>query len=225
MEVKIPSFLFYSPATVSISGMTSSGKTFWIKQVIKHRATLFKVPPKRVIYCYGAWQKIFEDEDMREVEFIDGIPSNLNTLGDGRNHTLLVLDDLMESVVSDIQTQHMFTKTSHHQNISVFYLNQNMYCQGKCARSINLNCHYLVLFKNLRDVLQVGTLGKQMGMKKLMQLAYKDATAHPYGYLFVDLSPHNNTPYKLKSHVIPDKMGEELDYMLVYSLRTRKRKH
>ena len=56
----------------------------------------------------------------------------------------------------------LFTKGSHHRNLSVIYIVQNLFHQGKGNRSISLNSHYLVLFKNPRDKLQILTLAKQM---------------------------------------------------------------
>ena len=62
---------------------------------------------------------------------------------------MIVVDDHMSDVnqlVADI-----FTKFSHHRNISVLHLTQNLFDKNKYARTISLNSHYLVLFKNCRD--------------------------------------------------------------------------
>ena len=45
---------------------------------------------------------------------------------------------------------------------AVICIVQNLFHQGKGNRSISLNSHYLVLFKNPRDKLQILTLAKQM---------------------------------------------------------------
>ena len=54
---------------------------------------------------------------------------------------------------------------------------------------MSLNAHYLVLFKNPRDVTQISTLGRQMyvARSKFLVEAFKDATAKPFGYLLLDL--------------------------------------
>ena len=41
----------------------------------------------------------------------------------------------------------IFTKLSHHRNISLLYLRQNGFDKNKYVRTITLNAHYLVLFK------------------------------------------------------------------------------
>ena len=96
-----------------------------------------------------------------------------------------------------------FTQLSHHNNLSVIYLNQNLYYQGKCARTLDLNTAYTVLLKNPRNIQQVALLGRQLVMGKLLKAAYCDATSLPFGYLVVDLSPKGNESYRLRTNVFP----------------------
>ena len=44
----------------------------------------------------------------------------------------------------------------------VLYLTQNLFPPGKLSRTISLNSHYIVVFKNPRDSLGISTLAKQM---------------------------------------------------------------
>ena len=48
-----------------------------------------------------------------------------------------------------------FSRGSHHRNLSVIYIVLNLFYQEKDSRSISLNSHYLILFKNPRDKLQI----------------------------------------------------------------------
>ena len=75
---------------------------------------------------------------------------------------LIVIDDQMIEAGKDNRIVNLFTKRSHHRNLSVIYIMQNLFHQGKGNRSISLNSHYLVLFKNPRDKLQILTLAKQI---------------------------------------------------------------
>ena len=75
---------------------------------------------------------------------------------------LIVFDDQMIDVSKDKRIVNLFTRGSHHRNLSVIYIVQNLFHQGKGGRSIGINSHYLVLFKNPRDKLQILTLAKQM---------------------------------------------------------------
>ena len=80
----------------------------------------------------------------------------------------------------------LFTRGSHHRNLNVIYIVQNLFHQGKGSRSINMNSHYLVLFKNPRDKLQ---LAKQMypGQTDFFLNQYEKAVKRPFGYLLIDL--------------------------------------
>ena len=52
---------------------------------------------------------------------------------------LLVMDDLMDESSEDKRVLDLFTKFSHHQNITVLYLCQDMFSNGKYAKSISRN--------------------------------------------------------------------------------------
>ena len=73
---------------------------------------------------------------------------------------LIVFHNQMIDAGKDKRIVNLFTRGPHHQNLSVIYFVQNLFHQGKDSRSISLNSHYLVLFKNPRDKLQVLTLAK-----------------------------------------------------------------
>ena len=77
----------------------------------------------------------------------------------------------------------LFTRGSHHRNLSVIYIVQNLFHQGKGSRSISLNSHYLVFFKNPRDKLQILTLAKQMypGQTNFFLNQYEEAVKRPFG--------------------------------------------
>ena len=50
--------------------------------------------------------------------------------------------------IADETVANLFTKGSHHRNVSVVFLAQNLLPKNKCARTMSLNAHYIVLFKN-----------------------------------------------------------------------------
>ncbi len=87
----------------------------------------------------------------------------------GGNHNIIILDDLQDRVSKSVEAEQLFTRGSHHKNLTVIYIIQNLYQQGKCARNIALNCHYTILFKNPMDVTQIYNFGRQLGITKLLQ--------------------------------------------------------
>ena len=102
---------------------------------------------------------------------------------------LLILDDLMYESSSDV-ILHLFTKGSHHKNISVIFVTQNVFHKGKAQRDISLNTKYLVLFKNPPDRAQIQYLARQIFPEdsSFLHEANLDPTREPHSYLFIDLS-------------------------------------
>ena len=125
---------------------------------------------------------------------------------------LVVIDDLMSESGNNAKVTDLFTKGSHHRNLSVILILQNLFYKGKEMRTISLNAHYMVLFKNPRDASQISHLARQMypSKPKYMMEAYRDATSAPYGYLFVDLKPDTPENMRLRTNIFP---GE---YQVVY---------
>ena len=98
------------------------------------------------------------------IEFVKGIPESLenDSYLDVNIRNLIVIDDqIMIEAGKDNRIVNLFTKGSHHRNLSVIYIVQNLFHQGKGNRSTSLNSHYLVLFKKPWDKLQILTLAKQ----------------------------------------------------------------
>ena len=98
----------------------------------------------------------------------------------------------------------LFTQGTHHRCVSVILITQNLFPRGKHARTIALNTWYLVLMKNLRDTSQVSVLGRQLypGKTKGFMEAYQDALTH--GYMVVDMSPHAENQYRIRTRIFPD---------------------
>jgi len=203
-------FPFEGPSTFSISGTTGSGKTTWLKKLLLAKDELFpENPPQKILYCYGIWQSLFDEMEanITNIIFHKGLPTSqqIDKITQNNAHNIVILDDLMQDVVKNPEIEILFTRGAHHKKISVIYLNQNMFCQGKYARSIALNCHYLIVFKNLRDSSQIQRLGQQIfpGKSQILVEAYKDCIAKPYGYLVIDLSPHTEEEYRLRTNIFP----------------------
>ena len=135
------------------------------------------------------------------VDFHQGLP-DLDTL-DPREKHLIILDDLMDE--TDQRVASLFTQKSHHRNISIMYIVQNLFHRGKHHRTISLNAHYMVVFKNPRDVSQFMALAHQMYPQRTKYFleAYTAATAQPHGYLVIDMKQETPEILRLRSHIFP----------------------
>ena len=113
----------------------------------------------------------------------------------------------MIEATKDNRIVNLFTKGSHHRNLSIIYIVQNLFHQGKGNWSVSLNNHYLVLFKNPRDKLQILTLAKQMYPSETAWFIKEseEAVWRPHGYLFVHLRPITPDRCRLRTNVLPGK--------------------
>ena len=95
----------------------------------------------------------------------------------------------MTEAKCDQRIADLFTKGSHHRNISIVYLTQNVFPQGRACRDIALNTQYLVLFNNTIDRQQVATLARRIYLSTSVTFMrkFENATARPYRYLVLDL--------------------------------------
>ncbi|VDI06909.1 Hypothetical predicted protein [Mytilus galloprovincialis] len=188
-----------------VSGPTSCGKTFFVKEALR-RSTCNPVP-ERIVWLYRRWQPLYDEirkTVVPTVEFVRGIPTELEAdhFFDARTRNLLVLDDLMSTSAKDRRINDLFTEGSHHRNLSVVAVNQNLYF-GKDPTQ-RRNCHYLVLFDNPVDRQPVATLGRQMypSQRHLLMQTFREATRRPFGYLLVDLKAATPEHLRLRSDVL-----------------------
>ena len=189
------------PFTAIVAGPTSCGKTRFVFRLIDNVVQMIDPPPSKIVYCNGEYQQLFCNYP--QVVFHQGLP-DLNDF-DGSEPTLLIIDDLMQETNKTVAN--LFIKGSHHRNVSVMFLAQNLFPKNKFARTRSLNAHYMVLFKNLRDASQFANLARQMYPKRLQFVieAYKDATKEPYSYLLIDLRPEHDDDLRLQTNIFPGK--------------------
>ncbi|GFY34299.1 uncharacterized protein TNCV_2506021 [Trichonephila clavipes] len=90
------------PSSMLISGPSNSGKTYFVKKLLDYE--MFKPTPSKIIWCYGAYQTLFDE--ISNVEFIDGLPSDLSQI----SNALIIIDDLMSELGGDKKLSNLFTK-------------------------------------------------------------------------------------------------------------------
>ena len=166
-------------------------------------------PPLNIVWFYGEYQPLY-DEITRTcpgIKFVEDLPEHIDDYIDKSKPNLIVLDDLMHE--TDRRVAQLFTKGSHHKNLSVILVLQNLFQRGKEIRTISLNAHYVVLFKNPRDVSVVDHLARQVvpGRTKFLHEAYMDATSRPYGYLFFDFKPEGDERIRFRTDILPEEGG------------------
>ena len=189
---------FIHPSCMMVAGPTQSGKSFFIYNLLVNKKNLITPEIDKIIYCYSVWQPLYEKMlvEVNNITFNKGLPSP-ETLKDA----IIILDDLMCECIQNKQILDLFTVGSHHRNLSVIFLTQNVYEKGKYARAISINSHYLVLFKNHRDKAQIQHLARQIYPQegKFFDEVYSDATDRKFGHLIVDLKSTSKDLLRLSS--------------------------
>ena len=204
------SFIMYSiqlthPFGLLVSGGTKTGKTTFVKQLLSNASVMIEPPPENIIYFYSEYQATFGEIEVLVpgIQFVQGLPDSMIDSINPNTRNLYIIDDMMGE--KDAVIAKLFTKKSHHGNLSVIYIVQNLFHQSKDHRTISLNASYLVLTKNVRDASQVIHLAKQLypNNTKFFQQAYQLATKEPYTYLFIDLTPTCPDEIRLRSGIFP----------------------
>ena len=184
--------MFRTPSNILVVGPSGSGKTVFVGNLLVEPERYFRPVPDKIHYCYGAMQPLLETlRDEHGIGMSEGVPTPDDLTRWFPRGGLLVLDDLMEEGGQDKNVLDLFTKYSHHRNITVIYLCQDMFPREKYAKTINRQAHYIVAFKSPRD---------QLGFKNLVLQAFPNhwkevmdtftkATQRPFGYIMLDLHP------------------------------------
>ena len=191
--------------SMMVTSPSQSGKTEWIRKLLF--SPLIQQPSKRILWCFGQWQPPHEELQKRipYIEFVHGIQDyfhNTRFINAGKRN-LIIPEDLMTVAKCEQRIADLFTKCSHHRNISVVYLTQNVFPQGKACRDIALNTQYLVLFNNPIDRQQVANLVRRVypSSSVTFMMRFEEATSHPYCYLVVDLKSSTPEQDRLQTNI------------------------
>lgn len=173
-----------------IAGPSASGKTSLCVDLLNNADRMFELKFDKIFWVLGDLNAKPKNLTTK-VEFLSEIPSEF-TNDTGMNH-LWILDDNMFELENNKAIALLFTRTCHHQNISVIFITQNIFHKGRYSRDISLNFSHLCLMNNPRDRSQISYLARQLcdNPTALHRVYKRIVQEKPYSYLFVDL--HQNT--------------------------------
>lgn len=119
------------------AGPSESGKTSFIHDLLCNITCCFDKPVHTVIYCYGVYQPLYDD-DLKDklpgISFIKGFPSDVqNALCDREKHDLLIIDEVADNEI--FRDAHV--KNSHHYNYFIITVAaQNPFYKSKYFRTM-----------------------------------------------------------------------------------------
>lgn len=171
-----------------IFGQTGVGKTSFVLEVIAQR--LVHPFPAHLFYMYNIEQdfmKNWNETHAQPIKFIKGLDFDKM---DTSEPSLLVIDDLLLS--TDKEVANAFIMGSHHRQISIFFLTQNLFPNCPIFRTMSSNAHYYVIFHSQRNFRQVHTLARQIyvgsDLKRITQ-AYKRCSQQSRGFVVLSFAP------------------------------------
>lgn len=205
---------FHVPSSFLVAGPSNSGKTFFALEVLENAKELFKDSrvSQNIIVYYKLWQSAYTEA--KEKGFVSHWVNAMPTIEDITKKcyrykdiggSIVLIDDFANRLTSDVCE--LFSVLSHHLNVVVFLLTQNVFNQCRYFRDISLNATYCVLMKTPRGISQVLAFARQIfpGPNRSTALAdmFKEATKRPHSYILFDA--HQKTPEKMRirSRILP----------------------
>ena len=191
------------PFTAIVAGPSGSGKSHFVTQFITHLRQMCDTEFENIFWHHAATTTpaALVSDNGDKIRFQIGLP-DIDQF-DGTTPNLIIIDDMMRE--SNDAVVDLFTKGSHHRNLSVFFITQNLFHQGRGQRDISLNAHYIVCFKNPRDRAQIKFLARQVSpnQPRFIEDAYTDATRTAHGYLLLDLKQTTPDDLRVRTCIFP----------------------
>ena len=91
------------------------------------------------------------------VQYVEGIPEELNKYFKKNKRNLIMMDDLIDEALKSLKITQLFS-CGRHDNFSVIYLMANLLHRNQC--SLSLNSDYMVIFINHKENSQFPTIAR-----------------------------------------------------------------
>lgn len=195
---------FQMGSAMSVVGPTQCGKTVFVCNLLKLNDIMFSKSINNIYWFFGILQPEFlkqlNQKIGKQVKGYQGLPKNFDMVN---SNDVIVLDDLMAESMASPMVTNLFTKVVHHRQCFLIYITQNLFQRGRDNRTRALNTHYLVMFKNPRDVIQLSYLSRQMN-NQFLPAAFKDAIEQgPYSYILLDFRQETFEYMRIRSRILP----------------------
>jgi len=166
-------------------------------------------PPDEIVWAYGEWQNSYSDlGKVPNLKFVEGIPDMAMLKAGKERRKLVICDDLMQELSKGKKAElnNLFSRGSHHWNVGVIHIVQNLFFNN--LRTARINSHYIVLLKNPSDKLQAHTLARQLYPDKYKSFleSFEDSCSQPFGYLLIDNEPSTDDQIRLRTNIFPGEL-------------------
>ena len=196
-----------TPFSMIIAGPSNSGKTSYVNNLLKHSERLIDKKFDYILWFYGQsppFQR--KGEKMEHINFIDGLPASFDDLIQPHLNGLAIFDDLMSECSDNPLVSELFTRRSHHENLSIIFITQIFFSEGKERKTFTKNATYLVIFNSPLDQTISHSLARKLMPKQVKTFhdIFTAATNTAHGYLFIDGHQKRHKDVMFRSQMFND---------------------
>lgn len=206
---------FKTPFTCILAGPSRSGKTTWLVNCLKYSDVMFTTKPAYTVFYYSAWQDLYDEmvklnlvsewrNECPTLEYITELAAKYKHDGG----LTIIVDDLISQINKDVVN--LFQVGSHHRNINLFFISQNLFYDDKKYRDMKINANYIVLFKNPANVKQADTFFGQIAgeeNKTALKNVFKKITKKAHSYVLFDLNQDTPDEIRIRTKIFPHEYG------------------
>jgi GTPase SAR1 family protein len=190
---------------IVVLGKSNSGKSTFLRNLIKYRDFIFSEKVTRILYVYKFYHSYF-NELSHVVEFVQSIPDDISPA----QHNLLLIDDGLEDCFDSISA--WFLRNARHSNTTIVLVYQTVFVPNSQAfKSIINNTDIFIFTYMPRAQSQLAILFRQFfGSKQEAANAliiYNEAMCTKYGYLVFDV--RQGSCYQFRQNIFFENGGTE----------------
>jgi hypothetical protein len=181
--------IFSNPARIIVSGMSSSGKSITVSNLLEKYHHMFDRIVISGVDTFPVKSQLDQKLSIMKTIY-DPFSDDIHPLSETQGNTLIIYDDLQFEALRSPVVSNVFTK-GRHLKLSVCLILQNILASGSRSRDISLNATHFILLK-MRDRYQIQCLARQIfgtdKSKTFAEMYDKYVTKKRFGHLLVDLT-------------------------------------
>ena len=215
-----------------VSGASNTGKSYLVNQIIQFRDILIDKPVDAIFVYYKTWQPLYDELKTYHPSVIFKKNIDISIEPEYPPPTtchIYLFDDHASSMKFGGVGSYIlnfFVMWAHHCDILTFFTTQNIFMNNDFQRTMSLNSSYLIMFRNLRDIIQVENVAQQIygrhkGDIKPFMDVYNKEMSPGTGNRYILVNTHScelNFPKSVYVNIIPSNSLNFKDFERAYVL-------
>ncbi|ELU05853.1 hypothetical protein CAPTEDRAFT_217336 [Capitella teleta] len=202
--------VFAHPCQLLIAGATKSGKTTLLMKILAQKEIMFDPVPRDVYWFYTMRSSVASvPESLPFVRLRNGVPTEdmVRAITKEGIPKMVILDDMQDVLENKNQTKMLMdilTKVSHHGNLSIVFIVQNLYNEN--MRKVRSQCDEIVIMGNgssaMHNAEQMGrSLLAGKGAQYLKDCLSNARLLTPHSHLLVSSGAHTG-PFSVRCGIL-----------------------